>query len=315
MEEAKLGQIQEDLTFLQGPVLPRFPELSTTPGCSHDGESPLSGTFPAPSLLLCWVPAWQGSLETSLYPPSTRCETQSFLWPLVLAGLSLLFGSHHRPPARSVQAWGTGTLRSCSTSLSPAPSLPPVLLQIWRPCADPLGQVCIPHHLSVCGGLCPGRQTPLGSHSASHTARHGCQHALTHEYPRARRRQAGGPRTRGPRPPPLSPTHTADREPGRPDVQRRVLSARRASSRGLVVGQITTPLSPPGHTHGAHAGTSTPLGGNLADRHRNTPTPRPPWGFTRVHIISFRCGGLELGTTPAGSVWPQPVFFPLFWVT
>lgn len=121
MEEAKLGQIQEDLTFLQGPVLPRFPELSTTPGCSHDGESPLPGTFPAPSLLLCWVPAWQWSLETSLYPPSTRCETQSFLWPLVLAGLSLLFGSRHRPPARSVQAWGTGTLRSCSTSLSPSP--------------------------------------------------------------------------------------------------------------------------------------------------------------------------------------------------
>ena len=116
------------------------------------------------------------------------------------------------------------------------------------------------------------------------------------------------------RSPPLSPTCAADREPGHPDVQRRVLSARRASSGGLVVGQITTPLSPPGHTHGAHAGTSTPLGGNLADRHRNTPTPRPPWGFTHVHIISFRCGVLELGTTLAGSAWPQPVFFPLFWV-
>ena len=132
------------------------------------------------------------------------------------------------------------------------------------------------------------------------------------QEPDAGRRAA---RTCGPRSPPLSPTCAADREPGHPDVQRRVLSARRASSGGLVVGQITTPLSPPGHTHGAHAGTSTPLGGNLADRHRNTPTPRPPWGFTHVHIISFRCGVLELGPTLAGSAWPQPVFFPLFWVT
>ena len=61
MEEGKLGQVQEDLTFLHGPELPRFPELSAALGCSHDGERPPPGTFPAPSLLLRLVPAWQGS--------------------------------------------------------------------------------------------------------------------------------------------------------------------------------------------------------------------------------------------------------------
>lgn len=170
MEEAKVGQIQEDLTFLQGPELTRFPELSATPGCSRDGERLLPGTFLASSLLLCWVPAWQGSLETSLYPPSTRCETRSFFWPLVLAGLSLLFGPCHRPPAGSVQAWGTGTPRSRSSSLSPRPH--PCPLSCCRsggPVQTPPGQVCVPHHLSVCGGLCPGRQTPLGSRPASHS--------------------------------------------------------------------------------------------------------------------------------------------------
>ena len=179
----------------------------------------------------------------------------------------------------------------------PAPPLSAVLLQIRRPCAEPPGQVCLPHHLSVCGGLCPGRQTPPGSHLAAHTARHRCQHALIHESPRARRRRAG-------------PAHGAEIPVSHSDPHRsqRARPSRRAEEgvdgqEGLLRRPHWAdkgPLSPPGHTHGAHTGTSTPLGGNLADRHGNTPTPRPPWGLTCVHVISFQRRGPELGTIPLG---------------
>lgn len=196
MEEGKLGQVQEDLTFLQGPELPCFPELSAAPGCSHDGERPPPGTFPAPSLLLCLVPAWQGSPETSLHLPSTWCETRFFLWPLVLAGVSLLFGPRHHSPAGSVQAWDTGTPRSRPTSLSPGPT------PVRCPIADPEALRGTPRAgLPPTPAVCLWRPLSWPSDTAGQPP--GCTHSQTRVPTRSDPRipesqmQAGGPRTRG----------------------------------------------------------------------------------------------------------------------
>lgn len=94
----------------------------------------VSGPLPGPSQLPAFSCAWclpGRGLKTSLYLPSAWCETRFFLWPLVLAGVSLLFGPRHHSPAGSVQAWGTGTPRSRPASLSPLPT------PVRCPVADP----------------------------------------------------------------------------------------------------------------------------------------------------------------------------------
>lgn len=275
---------------------------------------PLPGPSQLPAFSCAWCLPGRGlQRPPSIYPlPGVRLDSSSGLWSwlgcLCSSGLATT-------PQQGQYKPGIREPRDPAPPRSPpAPPLSAVLLQIQRPCAEPPGQVCLPHQLSVCRGLCPGRQTPPGSPRAAHTARHGCQHAPIHEYPRARCRRAG-------------PAHGAEIPASHSDPHRsqRARPSRRAEEG--VDGQESllrrphwadnAPLSPPGHTHGAHAGTSTPLGGNLADRHGNTPTLRPPGGSHAC--TSSASGAGDVNWVPShwadASARLSPVFFPLFWVT